>query len=532
MKSHIRRLLREGIINTKSYKLLTERERRVSLNRLSLILEKEIRVGNTLTKKLEAIASPLSKKILNFLKGNNIKDGANVKYVDYNKDNEKLLTLGYEDREGKIRERLFKLNKLIKYLGGNLSDVKPYEVEDLISFFKKADTSQLKLVDGVDILNAYHCKNYDEGETMGSCMRYEEAQKYLDIYVDNPDSVKCLVLLNPENGKVRGRALIWYMDGGATFMDRIYTTNKEYETYFKSYAEEKNMSTYGRTPSDDVTLENDGEYDYYPYMDTFKYYTPDTGVLSNDSGELELGGTDGYASDPGLWSDYHQGYIPEDEAYYVESEDGYFHADDVEVTWDDQIVFRESDNVIVLDAGEAEAKYSLKDDAVEDYNGDWIKSEEAYELDAGEHKYEYALVDETIGDYNGDVILDSEAIELTNGQYAGDYCLKSEAWGIIDDIDIIPKTNDYSDLRKYMKKYGYNYDALVKFKNELSDQLEALPEEEYFKRSIIRDLLIKAVKIIVQFQSNKKNYDDIIHEDDVEDFKDKNPINLNDNQFN
>ncbi len=114
MKSYIRRLLREGIINTKSYKLLTERERRLGLNRLSLILEKEIRVGDTLTKKLETIASPLSKKILNFLKGNNIKDGANVKYVDYNKDNEKLLTLGYEDREGKIRERLFKLNKLLK----------------------------------------------------------------------------------------------------------------------------------------------------------------------------------------------------------------------------------------------------------------------------------------------------------------------------------------------------------------------------------------------------------------------------------
>ena len=73
--------MREGIINTKSYKLLTERERRVSLNRLSLILEKEIRVGDTLTKKLNSVNTPLAKKLLSFFNSDKIKDTANVKYI-------------------------------------------------------------------------------------------------------------------------------------------------------------------------------------------------------------------------------------------------------------------------------------------------------------------------------------------------------------------------------------------------------------------------------------------------------------------
>ncbi len=444
MKSYIRRLLREGIINTKSYKLLTERERRLGLNRLSLILEKEIRVGDTLTKKLETIASPLSKKILNFLKGNNIKDGANVKYVDYNKDNEKLLTLGYEDREGKIRERLFKLNKLIKYLGGNLSDVKGYEIEDLISFFKKADTSQLKVVEGDTILDVFHCENYDEGKDMGSCMRYDRAQKFLDIYKNNPNQIKCLVLFNPENGKVRGRALLFKMDNGITFMDRIYTTNKEYNSFFNTYAEENNLET--GAPSDDVTLENGGKYDYYPYLDTFRFYTPPTGVLSTAGGELELQDIEGGDSLSGRWSEYHGETIPVDQAAYIGHMGDWFWDTDVGLSWDNEFVFKNSNEVIKLDAGEYKGKYALRDDVVEDINDEWIKSDEANKLSAGQYVGEYALRGKTVNDINGDTILRSESVELTDGQYMGEYSLGSEAW-VLDNGNIIHEddVNDYKD---------------------------------------------------------------------------------------
>ena len=444
MKSHIRRLLREGIINTKSYKLLTERERRVSLNRLSLILEKEIRVGNTLTKKLNSVNTPLAKKLLSFFNSDKIKDTANVKYVDYDRNNEKLLTLGYEDREGKIKERLFKLNKLIKYLGGNLSDVKGYEIEDLISFLKKSNTTTLKVVAGDDILKAYHCKNYDEGETMGSCMRYDKAQKYLEIYKNNPNQIKCLVLFNPENGKVRGRALLFKMDNGITFMDRIYTINKGYNSFFNTYAEENNLET--GIPSNSVTLENGGEYDYYPYMDTFLFYTPDTGVLSKDSGELELQDDEGGDITSGRWSKYYGETIPRDQAAYIEHIEDWVWDYEVGLSWDNKFIFKKSNEVIKLDAGEYKGLYALRDDAVEDINDDWIAWDEAHQLDAGEYYDEFALGGDIVKDINGDTILRSESVELTDGQYVGEYSLNSEAW-VLDNGNIIHEddVNDYKD---------------------------------------------------------------------------------------
>ena len=364
--------------------------------------------------------------------------------VDYDRNNEKLLTLGYEDREGKIKERLFKLNKLVKYLGSSLSDVKSYEIEDLISFLKKSDTTALTVVDGDAILDAYYCENYDEGATMGSCMRTRSAQKYLEIYKDNPKQIKCLVLFNPENGKVRGRALLFKMDNGLTFMDKIYTTNKEYNSFFNTYAEENNLET--GAPSDSVTLENGGEYDYYPYMDTFTFYTPDTGVLSNDDGEFELQDTQGGNSLSGRWSEYHGETIPDDEAVYIEHMDDWFWDTDVVLSWDDDYLFEGSDDVIMLGAGEYEGQYALKEDAITDYDGDWITSDEASELTAGEYMGEYALLGEVVGDFNGDTILVAESIEFTAGQYEGEYGLDSGAWVLMND-DIIHEddVNDYKD---------------------------------------------------------------------------------------
>ena len=62
------------------------------------------------------INTPLSKKLLAFLNSDKIKDDANVEYVDYDKKNEKLITLGYTDINGNTKERLFKINKLLNYL--------------------------------------------------------------------------------------------------------------------------------------------------------------------------------------------------------------------------------------------------------------------------------------------------------------------------------------------------------------------------------------------------------------------------------
>jgi len=81
LSSIYKQIIKESIIKTKS------------LNEMLVLLEKEIRVGDTLTSKLTSIKNNnLAVNMLNFLNSNNIKQNVNVDYVDYNKKNEKLFT--------------------------------------------------------------------------------------------------------------------------------------------------------------------------------------------------------------------------------------------------------------------------------------------------------------------------------------------------------------------------------------------------------------------------------------------------------
>lgn len=394
-----------------------------SLNEISILLEKEIKVGDGLTTKLQSIKNnTLAANILKFLNSNQIKDTATVDYVDYNKDNEKLLTLGYQDRDGNTKERLVKIPKLMTYLGGDLSNIKGYELEDIINHLKKGDVKNLKLYKGDDILKIYHCENYDEGETMGSCMRHGYAQKYLEIYTNNPNQVQVLGLINPENGKIRGRALIWTMDNGGKFMDRVYTTNKQYDVEFNNFAEENNIER--RTPSSDVTLEVEGEYDYYPYMDTFEYYEPSSGTLSDtDGGDyIHLQDTNGGSSASGVWSEVHEENIPEDEAIYVEHIEGYVYDHEIVQSWDgDEYLYRDSDDVEYINAGEYAGSYALSKDAVELYNRKTAVLEDAYHIEFGAHEGEYALGDDVVTTVSDETALYEDVVELTAGQHDGEY---------------------------------------------------------------------------------------------------------------
>lgn len=436
-----------------------------NISTLKLLIEKKIKVGDNLTKKLNKIDSNLSKNILNFLNSDDIKDSANVEYVDYDKKNEKLFTVGYTDRMGNNKQNLLKVNKLLKYLGGNINNIKDYEVEELINNLKKGDTSDLKLFKGDDILKIYHCDNYDEGETMGSCMRYDYAQSYLKIYTDNPNDVNVLALINPENGKVRGRALIWYMDNGNYFMDRVYVTNSKYNVEFNNYAEDNNIER--GSPSSQVTLTNGGEYDEYPYMDTFKHYTPEDGVLSDSEGELELQDTNG-GSDSGEWSEFHEERIPSEDACYVEHEGSFVYCEDTVMSYDEsEILHVHSNEVVKLTDGEYVDGFALSSECEETYDGQTVLSDEANYLDNGVHIGEYALDEETVLTFQDEYILISEAIKITNGEWENKYVLEDEAYEVISDFtdtdgldfnegDIITKydANTLSKLGAKIKEFN------------------------------------------------------------------------------
>ena len=379
-------------------------EERTKINKLLVLLEREIKVGDNLTNKLKKVNNDLTRKMLTFLNSDKIKD-VNVDYVDYNSEDEQQLSLGFTDAKGNERIRKVKIIKLLKYLGANIDDIKGYDIEELVSHLKKGDIDNFKIVAGDDILKAYHCENYDEGETMGSCMRYEYAQKYLEIYTQNPKQISCLVLFNPENGKVRGRALIWSLDDGGTFIDRVYTTNNEYEKDF-----------------------NGGEFEYYPYMDTFTYYTPESDELSTSYGELELQDLNGSDSS-GIFSEYHGERIPEDEAFYVEHMGDYFYYTEISPNWNgDGFVFIDSEDVVTIDKGEYAGEYALSDVTVEDYNGETILHEESYTIEAGDYEGGYAHEDDIINDFRDRIIVRNKAISATIGIAYGEVILVDDAF--------------------------------------------------------------------------------------------------------
>ena len=187
------------------------------------------------------------------------------------------------------------------------------EIDKLNDVFK-----QFELVKGDRIKYWYNLNNYQFDSPIGqlgkSCMRYEKCQKYFDIYTQNPDVCSLLILKTEDGESIKGRALVWNLDNpqGTTYMDRIYTHEDSDIEIFKEYAQKngwyrKHYNNYQESgyiydPNGievalgelSVKLKK-GEYDYYPYLDSLKYYNTHTGELSTEETDdtIELTDTGG-----------------------------------------------------------------------------------------------------------------------------------------------------------------------------------------------------------------------------------------------
>lgn len=147
----------------------------------------------------------------------------------------------------------------------------------------------LQLVDGEEIKYCYLGSNYSQDRTLStllnSCMRHSNSQPTIDFYANNKN-VKLLVEYD-DNKKVRGRALVWTLNNGQVFMDRVYGSEITTE-YFHRYAEKhgwfyRTHNTYhspervstpeGRwtTKTMEVELDFFQRMSYLPFRDTFKY---------------------------------------------------------------------------------------------------------------------------------------------------------------------------------------------------------------------------------------------------------------------
>ena len=200
---------------------------------------------------------------------------------------------------------------------------KESEIEDFVYKYR-AEIAKLgdvfarfQILKGEDIRKYYHFEKYEnEKGTLGSsCMRYDRCQRYLDIYVKNPEQCNLVVLMSDEkDDSICGRAILWTDVEGRRIMDRIYTNRTQDEQLFKEFAKKEgfyckrnqNMSEdepfispeTGEQESINTKIElSVKSYDYFPYMDSFKYfYEGSQSYLTNSTRfgyDFELTDTDG-----------------------------------------------------------------------------------------------------------------------------------------------------------------------------------------------------------------------------------------------
>lgn len=278
----------------------------------SLILEKAVVCSDELIKVLKTMESPLAKTMLKAHE--EASDVVDNSYIDFDKEDGLVSYLpanreinrdnGQEvDDKWNVRGRQkISIGKLVKAMSIKLGINYPEaEVEKFVNEYKSKQkpTRFILVKDEASIKKYYYEVNYDRASMVGdpslinSCMRGATAQDYFSIYYNENTPCKLLVLLNNENNKVMGRAIVWnnVIDNNGktfTFMDRVYTIDSALEESFKAYAKETgwwykdSQSNQRYTITDGKESESlpfikvpvpnlDWNRTQMPYMDTFAY---------------------------------------------------------------------------------------------------------------------------------------------------------------------------------------------------------------------------------------------------------------------
>lgn len=201
------------------------------------------------------------------------------------------------------------IKKFLKKECYNLFNISDKDIEIFVNLYKSYFSSKLEdflIVEGEDIKKWYLEENYAtigehrSGSLWQSCMRYHEKNKFMNIYSKNPDQVKMLVHLNSDN-KLISRALLWQKafdrkEDTFKVMDRIYSIYEHSVVSFKNWAiqngyiykyeqsskSERLFVVDSEVIKIDLTVKLDNKkFNYYPYIDTFKYLDMTNGCLSN-----------------------------------------------------------------------------------------------------------------------------------------------------------------------------------------------------------------------------------------------------------
>jgi hypothetical protein len=209
----------------------------------------------------------------------------NINYIDITDKNDTISYLS-DDRVERISDEddqwTTPLRQEMK-IGRFFQIINPYTNE--VSLNKKIDLFKaayngliskkysFEIVKGEDIAKWYDHRNYQEGagSLNKSCMR--DKLDRLFLYVDNPDKINMLVMINEETNKLMGRALLWKVDKpDIIYMDRPYVIYQEDIHCFEEYAKKNSWNYYEVDKYKKMVVyvkSNYGHPENNPYMDTF-----------------------------------------------------------------------------------------------------------------------------------------------------------------------------------------------------------------------------------------------------------------------
>lgn len=267
-----------------------------------------------------------------------ISDNKKISYFDKNR--ELKVIEQYGDHLNNFRD--IETRSSMAYMGKPIKVLKRFssytmsntEEETIIAMLKgqsvSSESHNFEIVEGEGIRYWYHEDQYrdEQGSLSSSCMKYEKCQEFLDCYVDNPESIK-LLILKDDDDLLLGRAILWKNIA----IDRIYGNEKTIGL-FKQYCEDNNLFckyeqsyhncafinpsvSYTETvelPFTDIYV---GSHTLMPYMDTFKYYDYNSLSLDEYHGRV-LDDTEGNG---GSQCSNCDSYTHEDEMRYTEYRD-------------------------------------------------------------------------------------------------------------------------------------------------------------------------------------------------------------------
>lgn len=179
------------------------------------------------------------------------------------------------------------------------------DIENFVNEYKSVIHTRtlrrnFRIVEGEEIRKWYLAGNYATGggNLKSSCMRHNFCQRFFDIYTNNPNKIKLLILLDETKEKILGRALLWVLDDptGVIFMDRVYFSNDYILNMFISHAIRNNwyykpeninniyyvMHNNKMQKLTMVVNLNKEDFSSYPFIDNLGFYDPKLHILSND----------------------------------------------------------------------------------------------------------------------------------------------------------------------------------------------------------------------------------------------------------